>query len=105
MKVWLEISGVQDRLEGVIRKLPSAQVEGPGLIVRSPLNAAATLNEHLLYFWSSLKHERKYLKNLQQDGAGLTFRVKGVKGEVCIEANGAEMLHLLNARLLIAREG
>ena len=101
MTVVFEISNIPNRVEAVARKLDFAEAERGLAVIRSAMPADTNLNEHLVWLWGRLKHERSYLKNLQQDGAVLTVRIKRAKGKILIEANGAEMIHLLNARLLI----
>jgi hypothetical protein len=67
----------------------------------SQLDANATVNEHLVWLWGMLNLERRYLKSLQSEGAALCVRVSGARLPIELRPNGAEMLHLLNATLLI----
>lgn len=103
MNAAVEISNVKSRQESIVCKIAFAEAEKDVVMIRSALAGDVLLNEHLVWLWGRLKHERRYLKNLQQDGAILTVRIKGVSGNIVIQANGAEMLHLLNAQLVIER--
>jgi len=103
MNAEFEITNITNRQEGVIRKIPFSEAKDDFVVIRSALTGEAFLNEHLVWLWGRLKHERRYLKNLQQDGAILTVRIKGATGNIELYPNGAEMLHLLQAHLLIER--
>jgi hypothetical protein len=69
--------------------------------MESRLGAAVPLNDQLVWLWGFLKHERRYLKSLQAEGAVLTVQARGIALPVELKSNGAEMLHLLDATLLI----
>jgi len=103
MKAVFEISNIGNRQESVVRQVPFAEAEKDFVVIRSALTADASINEHLMWLWGRLKHERKYLKGIQQDGAVLTCKIRGANANIEIFPNGAEMLHLLNAKLVIEK--
>jgi hypothetical protein len=87
---------------GVVRsKVPFATVEEGVLVVRSQLGPAASLNEHLVWLWGVLQHERRVLKNAIAGGARIVCECVVPKGSIRILPNGAEMLHLLGCELVV----
>lgn len=101
MKVAFEINSLPNSAAGVRKSLPFATVRSNGITIVSQLDSNATVNEHLVWLWGILNLERRYLKSLQSEGAALSVRVSGARLPIEIQPNGAEMLHLLNATLLI----
>ena len=83
------------------KTLPFAKVSSDGIAIVSKLDSNATVNAHLVWLWGMLNLERRYLKSLQSEGAALSVRVSGARLPIELRPNGAEMLHLLNATLLI----
>ena len=102
VSVALHISSLPNTASGRRKALAFAVVSGNDLVIESRLAASAPLNEHLVWLWGLLQHERRYLKGLQSEGAVLSVRVRGVGRPLEIKPNGAEMLHLLNATLVVA---
>jgi hypothetical protein len=103
MKAVFEITGIENRQETVINNLDFSVKRGRDVIIESPLDSEATLNDHLVWWWGRLKHQRKFLKGLQQDGAKLNFKFIGYSGNIVVKSNGAEMLHLLKAELVVEK--
>ena len=103
MNVELRIGGVSAAAETTRKRLPFATIEGDDIVLQSALPAEASLNEHLVWLWGLLQHERRYLKGLAGRGASIIVRVRGVRQRVEVKPNGAEMLHLLGATLVIDR--
>ena len=101
MDVVFEITGLPNAAAGVRKRLPFAKVSPDGIEIVSQLGSNATFNEHLVWLWGMLSHQRRYLKSLQSEGATLRVRVSGVRPPIELRPNGAEMLHLLNATLVI----
>jgi hypothetical protein len=99
--VVFKVSPLPNEASGKRKRFPGATVSGNELIMRSPLGADASLNDHLIWFWGHLKLERRYLKSLQSEGAVLAVHATGVPLPVELRGNAAEMLHLLNASLII----
>jgi len=99
--VAFRISRLPNEASGRRKELPGAIVSGDELVMKSHLAESAPLNDHLVWLWGFLKHERRYLKSLQAEGAVLVVHVSGVGLPVELKPDGAEMLHLLNASLLI----
>lgn len=99
--VTFHINGVQNRAEAVRSKLAFSAISKGEVIIKSPLDEAQELNDHLVWFWGILKHERRYLKTLQEEGAKLSCVAKVPRGNVKVLPNGAELLHLLGAELVI----
>lgn len=95
------ISGIPLRTRAVREKIASSEIEGDEVILRSPLSAELPLNDHLVWLWGMLKHERRFLKSLPADGAKLFFMCTAKKGRFTIRPNAAEMLHLLEAELIV----
>jgi hypothetical protein len=99
--VAFRISRLPNEASGRRKQLPGAIVSGDELVMESRLAESAPLNDHLLWLWGFLKHEHRYLKSLQAEGAVLAVHACGIGLPVELKPNGAEMLHLLNASLLI----
>jgi hypothetical protein len=68
-------------------------------VISSPLEQVQELNDHLVWFWSLLKHKRRLLGRLQASGCEMTCLCTGCRGPIIVRPNGAEMLHLLGVRL------
>jgi hypothetical protein len=100
LKVTVRIIGAANHASASRKGLPFAQVAGNDIAVNSPLPESASLNEHLVRLWGMLKHERRFLKSLQAEGATITVEASGGP-PFEIAANGAEMLHLLGANLVV----
>jgi hypothetical protein len=101
MNVVFEVTRLPNGAAGVRKSLPFAKVSSDGIAIVSQLDSNATINEHLVWLWGMLNLERRYLKSLQSEGAELIVRVSGARPPIEIRQNGAGMLHLLNATLLI----
>jgi hypothetical protein len=101
-KVSLRISNLPNAAGSASRKrvVPSS-LEGSDLVVDSALSPEAPVNDHLVWMWGMLKHERRYLKSLQAEGAVFTINVPARHGVVEVKPNGAEMLHLLGITLML----
>ena len=99
-KAEVRVSGLPNRKESIRERLPGAVAEQGEVVMRSPLEPSSPLNEHLVWLWGKLKHQRRFLKNLRQEGGKLTCRCKVPKGEVSLLPNAAEMLHLLEMELV-----
>jgi len=99
--VAFRVSRLPNEASAKRKGLPGAAVTGNQLVMESPLGAEVSLNDHLVWLWGFLKHERRYLKSLQSEGAVLAVHASGFRMPVEVRANGAEMLHLLNASLVI----
>jgi hypothetical protein len=97
----VRVSGLSNRKESIRERLPGAIIEKGDVVMRSPLDPSKSLNEHLVWLWGMLKHQRRFLKNLQQEGGKLTCRCEVPKGDVRLLPNAAEMLHLLEMDLVI----
>ena len=98
-RVALRISGAGTYAETVRSKLPFSKVEGSSVVVRSQLAEEVPLNEHLVWLWGMLKHERRVLKTAVASGATISCECVVPKGPLQLLPNGAEMLHLLGAEL------
>jgi len=99
--VTLHITGIQNRTEAVRSKLAFSAIKNGEVLIRSALDESQEINEHLVWLWGTLKHERRYLKSLQEEGAKLLCVAKVPKGKVKIHPDGAEFLHLLGSELVI----
>jgi hypothetical protein len=99
--VVFRVAGTNVQLAATQAKLPTSRIDGSSVVLISPLNAVATLNEHLVWLWGMLKHERRILKSLAAGGATLTFECRGFGGPISVLPNGAEAMHLLGAELLV----
>jgi hypothetical protein len=99
--VEVRVSGLSNRKESIRERLPAAIIEQGDVVMRSPLDPSKSLNEHLVWLWGMLKHQRRFLKNLQQEGGKLTCICEVPKGDVRLAPNAAEMLHLLEMELVI----
>jgi hypothetical protein len=99
--VTFRISGLPNSAGGRRKSLAFAVVTGNDVVIESQLASQAPLNDHLVWLWGLLQHERRYLKSLQTEGAVLSVHAREVRLPIELKPNGAEMLHLLNASLVI----
>jgi hypothetical protein len=97
----VRVSGLAVRRESIRERLPGAVVEHDEVVVRSPLGRSLPLNDHLVWLWGMLKHQRRFLKTLRQEGGKLTCRCTIPKSGALLKPNGAEMLHLLEMELVL----
>lgn len=97
----VRVGGLSNRKESIRERLPGAIIEQEDVVMRSRLAPSKSLNEHLVWLWGMLKHQRRFLKNLQREGGKLTCRCEVSKGDVRLLPNAAEMLHLLEMELVI----
>lgn len=102
-QIEVRISGVSSRTESICERLPFSVVEQGDVVVRSQLKSSSSLNEHLVWLWGMLKPQRKFLKDLQQQGGTIVCRCKFPSSDIHLLPNGAEMLHLLNMELVIEK--
>lgn len=101
-KAVVEISGLSsERAELYRKKLPFAAIKQGKVVIQSQLDPSEPINDHLVWLWGMIHHERKLLKRLQDDEGSLTCRCEAKKGTAIIRPNGAEMLHLLNMDLVL----
>ncbi len=96
------VTGLGVQLALTQSKLPILRTRDSSLVLESPLPEDAPLNDHLVWLWGMLKHERRKLKSLAASGASLVCRYRTKRGEIHILPNGAEMLHLLGVELVVA---
>jgi hypothetical protein len=101
MTVELRITRLPNKASASRKSLPFAVLKGSDIIITSALAKDAPLNDHLVWLWGMVKLERRYLKSLRAEGAEITVHANGVRGPIKIKSNGAEMLHLLDANLVI----
>lgn len=100
--VSLQIDGLPNTASGTRKQLPFAEISEGTLVIKSQLGSNAPLNDHLVWLWGLLKHERRYLKSLQSEGGTIMVQAVGFRLPVEIRPNGAELLHLLGANLIVA---
>jgi hypothetical protein len=101
MEVTFRISDISNMAAATRKQLPFAIIDGSDIVLQSQLSPDTPLNDHLVWLWGMLQNERRFLKSLVSEGALLTVYVTRHVGAVEIKANGAEMLHLLGANLLV----
>jgi hypothetical protein len=89
--------------EAAQSKLRMSMLEGKDVVIPSRLQADAPLNDHLVWLWGLLKHERRTLKRVTAEGAKLICHAKVPGGPITLKPNGAELLHLLEAELRVER--
>lgn len=94
MDVTLHISRIPSTADATRKPLPFAVLEGTDIVLKSQLGPEASVNDHLVWLWGMLKHERRYLKSLAAAGAMMRVQVTGYRGPIEIKPNGAEMLHV-----------
>jgi hypothetical protein len=82
-------------------KLAFCRIEDGVVVVRSQLAETEPLNEHLVWLWGIVKHERRVLQSAVAAGARIICECTVPKGKVCLRANGAELIHLLGAELVL----
>ena len=98
----LQITDLPNVASATRKSLPFAQVEGTSITIKSQLGGELPLNDHLVWLWGMLQHERRYLKGLQMEGGKISVHASGVRAPIEIKPNGAEMLHLLGATLTLS---
>jgi hypothetical protein len=89
------------RAEAIRAKIAGIEIERGDLVLRSRLAPDQPLNDHLVWLWGMLKHQRRYLKNIQSQGISVVCECEVPRGSVRILPNGAEMLHLLGIELVL----
>jgi hypothetical protein len=99
--VEIRITGLSNRTDSIRERLPFALVEDGDVVIRSRLEPSQPLNDHLVWLWNMLKHQRRFLKNLQREGGKLKCHAKVSKGSVHLLPNATEMLHLLEMELVL----
>jgi hypothetical protein len=97
----IRIGGVPERRDLLRERLPFSAIERGDVVLRSPLDADTPLNGHLVWLWGMLRHHRRLLKCVQQEGGRIECRCKVSKGPVSLRPNAAEMLHLLGIDLVV----
>ncbi len=97
----VRVTGISNRVESIREKLPFAIIENGDVVVLSQLEPGRPLNDHLVWLWSMLQHQRKYLKSLHSEGGKLVCICTVLTSEVRLLANAAEMIHLLNMELVL----
>lgn len=85
--------------ETIAKKFPFTEISKGNVVMESALSPEYSLNDHLVWLWGKVKNERRFIKNLQDNGVTIVCRCRANKDEVKILPNGAEMLHLLGATL------
>ncbi|MDE2598506.1 MAG: hypothetical protein KGL40_02670 [Rhodocyclaceae bacterium] len=100
-KVALKVINAGAYAEVVREKLPFSSVENGIVVMRSQLDASAPLNDHLVWLWGLVQHQRRVLKTAVESGAQIVCECSAQKGSVHVLPNGAEMLHLLGAELSV----
>jgi hypothetical protein len=100
----LRITGASAHFEPLRARLPTVILDRGDIVVRSALSDAASLNEHLVWLWGMLNHERRMLKRLQAGGAHFSCVASVGKEPIRLLPNGAEMLHLLQCELIVERK-
>ncbi|ARN21823.1 hypothetical protein [Piscinibacter gummiphilus] len=100
-RVELKVLDAGAYAETVRGKLPFAILEKGVVVVRSQLGPEVPLNEHLVWLWGMVQHERRVLKAATSAGARITCECVVPRGPITVMPNGAELLHLLGAELLV----
>jgi hypothetical protein len=100
-KVALKIINAGSSASVLKGRLPFSVVEKGEIIIRSQLEQSVPLNDHLVWLWGLLQHERRVLKTAVGGGAKIICECSVSKGSIHILPNGAELLHLLGAELLL----
>jgi hypothetical protein len=98
-KVVLKILNAGSSTSVLKGRLPFSSVENGEIIVHSQLGQSTPLNDHLVWLWGFLKHERRVLKTAVEGGAKIICECSASKGSIRVLPNGAELLHLLGAEL------
>lgn len=101
VSVVLHITDLPNVATATRKSLPFAQIEGASITIKSQLGDDLPLNDHLVWLWGMLHNERRYIKALQTEGGKITVRVRGARPPIEVKPNGAEMLHLLGATLMV----
>ncbi|PRC90583.1 hypothetical protein S2091_4710 [Solimicrobium silvestre] len=98
----LKVIAAGEHARIVCDKLPGSKIENGTVIMSSALGSDESLNAHLVWLWGMVKNERRVLKSAVEAGARIVCECSASKGEIRLLPNGAEMLHLLGAELVIS---
>lgn len=98
-KAQLKFIAPETRIPAIVSKLPGAVKKDGKAVVMSALEADVPLNDHLVWLWGMLKHERRFIKSLKTEGVRIVCECEAQKNEISLLPNSAEMLHLLGAEL------
>ena len=102
--VEIRVIGLPNRTDSIRERLPFSVIEHGDVVIHSQIELSKPLNDHLIWLWGILKHQRRFLKSLQTEGGKLICQCQVSKGNVHLLPNAAEMLHLLEMELvLVAR--
>jgi hypothetical protein len=93
--------GASTRAEAIRARVAGIEIERGDLVLRSKLAPGHPLNDHLVWLWTMLKRQRRYLKSLQLQGIRMICECEVPPGSIHILPNSAEMLHLLGIELVI----
>jgi hypothetical protein len=99
--VLLKITSAGSYASVVQGKLRASRIENGTVLLPSGMPESATLSEHLVWLWGSIKHERRVLKTAVAGGAKIVCECKVPRGVVHLLPNAAEMLHLIGAELVL----
>jgi hypothetical protein len=100
-RVELRITNVASGLGNAQARLGGSILEKDAVVFRSALSTESSISDHLVLLWGILKHERRLLKRFQTAGAEIKVICRTSASDFRILPNAAEMLHLLNAALVI----
>jgi hypothetical protein len=101
MEVVLRISRIPSTADATRKQLPFGQIVGGDIVLISQLGAEASLNDHLVWIWGMVRNERRFLASLAAQGAVLAVTATNVRRPIEIRPNGAELMHLLGAALVV----
>ena len=73
--------------------------EGEDFVFRSRLEGSVEVSDHLKWFQGMLRHERKLIRRLQDQGLNLVVRIYCKRLPVVIEPEGLLVAHQLRLRV------
>jgi hypothetical protein len=100
-QVALKVENTGSYGDVVQSRLAFSRMEDGIVVIRSQLAETEPLNEHLVWLWGIVKHERRVLQSAVAAGARIVCECTVPKGKIRLRANGAELIHLLGAELVL----
>ena len=103
--VEFRISNLGARVASTKDALPFAVADGDSVIIRCPPGSGNSPSEKLVWLWGMLNSKRRMLKSLQANGAEFVCVCTAPHGDVVLQPNAVQFLHLVGVPLVISARG
>ena len=100
-KVIFRASNLGSYAQSIQSSLPCSRLADGEVTITSPLDSTHTVNDHIVWIYGVLKHQKRLLKTSVSNGARLLCECFVTKGEISISPNAAEFLHLFQIELVL----